>query len=205
MPETVTRNCSGNLHTYSDDPWSFATEPDEGAIYGRALEALLEKHYIRALEIGWFMQSQTWLVAKYCDRLLAVNRSNEAINEAKLRHKGLNNVEFARKSVPYDYPGGCFDLTVLSIGDYFTRQDLAALADQITDHTARNGELLLVHWRQQSSDRPLNGDDVHDFFLERRDWMRLAGTTRSRYRIDLFAKALSPRLEKKPDRAEEPK
>jgi len=185
----VTAGRSGTAHSYLDEPWDFSREPDEATIYRQALETLMKDRYLSALEIGCCIPDQTPSVAEHCDHLLVIDRSNPAIEEAKLRYRSLENVQFARQSVPYEYPHGCFDLTILSVGDYLTPQDLATLAAQIEDHTAQDGELLLSQGRTRSSERPLTGDQVHDFFLARQDWMRLAGTVRRQYRTDLFAKA----------------
>ena len=61
--------------------------------------------------------------------------------------------------MPGDWPGGTFDLVVLSeIGYYFELDELAAPATASLDP---GGTLIAAQWLRNSADHVLHGDEVH--------------------------------------------
>ncbi len=189
MAETLGREYFEGIYSASEDPWNFAGSEYEADKYRETLSGLARSTYRRALEIGCSIGVQTAMLAGRCDRLLALDVSEQAIERARSRCAHLDNVEFAVAEIPKEYPAGCFDLTILSeVGYYFALADLATLADRIAAHSQAGAHLLLVHWLPFVPEYPITGDQVHEYFLGRQDWQWLTGCKRERYRIDLFAK-----------------
>ena len=192
MSQTLPRQYFEDVYAAREDPWDFAGSPYEKHKYEETL-SILSKHYGNSLEIGCSVGVFTALLAERCDRLLATDISEQALERARRRCAALPNVEFCRRTIPRDYPEGQFDLTVLSeVGYYFSLEDLGLVAERILEHTAPAGQLLLVHWLPAVHDYPLTGDQVHEFFLRRPEWISTRAARQPRYRIDLLAKKNLP-------------
>ena len=187
MGETLARGYFENIYREHEDPWNFETSPYERTKYRETLDTLNRPRYSRGLELGCSIGVQTRMLAERCDDLVAVDASQLALDRAKDRCRDLTNAEFARMTIPEEYPGGCFDLTVLSeVGYYFSAPDLSTLADTIREHSNAGSQLMMVHWLLEVHDYPLSGDNVHELFLARPEWSRVHGVRREKYRIDLL-------------------
>ena len=193
MGETLSREYFENIYQRHEDPWKFETSPYERMKYRETLDTLNRPRYSRGLELGCSIGVQTRMLAERCNDLVAIDASQLALNRAKERCRDLTNVEFARMTVPKDYPKGSFDLTVLSeVGYYFSSTDLSTLADTIREHSSAGSQLLLVHWLLEVHDYPLSGDSVHELFLARPEWSMIQSVRREKYRIDLLEFHLPP-------------
>ncbi len=189
MAESLSRKYFEDVYAALEDPWNFAESEYERTKYQETLGTLDRDRYGRALEIGCSIGVQTEMLAARCEHLTALDISEQALGKARLRCRQLRNVEFFRMAVPDEYPAGSFELTILSeVGYYLVRADLARLADRIAQQTVEKGELLLVHWLPFVPDYPLTGDEVHELFLGRNEWTRVASARREQFRIDLLRK-----------------
>ncbi len=187
MGETLAREYFEQIYLEHEDPWNFETSPYERMKYRETLATLDRPRYSRGLELGCSIGVQTRMLAERCDELVAVDASQLALDRAKDRCRDLMNVEFARMTIPAEYPVGCFDLTVLSeVGYYFSAPDLSTLANAIREHSHAGSQLLMVHWLLEVHDYPLTGDSVHELFLARPEWSMIQNVTREKYRIDLL-------------------
>ena len=87
---------------------------------------------------------------------------------------------------------GQFDRVVLSeVGYYWPADDLVKAVDKINAALLADAWLLLVHWTAPVADYPLDGDAVHEHFMEHvgRGRLRHAhGQRHPQYRLDLFAR-----------------
>lgn len=175
------------IYAAQADPWHFATSEYEARKYKHTLEVLPRDHYGSALEIGCSIGVLTSQLAARCDHLLSIDVSETALQAAQKRCAHWPQVRFERLIVPGEYPLGCFDLTVLSeVGYYLDRPDLAKLAWRIQQHTAVQGQLLLVHWLPFVAEYPLTGDQVHEYFLSLPDWQCLTAFREPQYRLELL-------------------
>jgi hypothetical protein len=160
---TLPRDYFEALYTDDDDPWGFRTRWYEERKRGLTMAALLEPRYRTAFEPGCSIGVLTADLADRCDRLLAMDISERAIERAAARR--LPGVELRRGSVPGDWPAGTFDLVVLSeIGYYLDGDDCERLAGRALSCA---GEVVVVHWRHPVADYPLPGDRVHEIFARR--------------------------------------
>ena len=187
MPDTLPPEYFHQLYSANTDPWNFAASEYEAGKYRQTVATLPRPRYAHAFEIGCSIGVLTALLAPRCDHLLSVDVSDLALRQARERCASLPNVEFKNMPVPGEYPQDSFDLTVLSeVGYYLSWEDLGKLAQLIGQHTAPEGQLLLVHWLPFVPDYPLTGDQVHDYFLSLPDWTCLAQFRAPQYRIELL-------------------
>ena len=178
------------VYAASSDPWQFETSPYEQEKYAATMAALPQRRFGHALEIGCSIGVLTALLAPRCDRLLALDVNKVALQQARQRLAGQPNVAFAQLQVPQRFPDGAFDLVLVSeVGYYWSRDDLQRAAALIVDALLPGGALLLVHWTASVPDYPLDGDDVHECFMQLVDSGPLNhrhGECHDKYRLDLF-------------------
>ncbi len=180
------------VYADDDDPWRFESSAYEDAKYRATVAALPRERYRRALEIGCSIGVLTARLASRCDELLALDVNERALDSARRRCRQLAQVSFARMQVPVQFPHGHFDLVVLSeVGYYWSADDLAKAADRILAALLPDASLLLVHWTAPVADYPLDGDAVHDHFMQQVGLGRLRhahGERQPEYRLDLFVR-----------------
>jgi predicted TPR repeat methyltransferase len=182
------------VYAESDDPWGFATRAYEASKYAATLDALPRGRYRSAFEIGCSIGVLTERLAESCERLLAVDVAERALEQARERCRHLTHVRFERMAVPATFPDEQFDLMLVSeVGYYWGWDDLATSQRLIVEHLEPAGHLLLVHWTPFVEDYPLTGDQVHEAFLNGAaagNGLRwLSGSRRETYRLDLFERA----------------
>jgi cyclopropane fatty-acyl-phospholipid synthase-like methyltransferase len=169
---STTRSNSGSLlPSYFDakyrediDPWQFRTSAYERDKFKATLDAFARPHYQSVLEVGCAIGVLSALIATRCDRLVALDGSSTAIDEASRMQ--LPNVRFSTAFLPDEFPDGMFDLIVLSeVLYYFSEQDLNTLADKCLSSLQPTGEIILCHWLGQT-DYPLKGRQASDLFAQ---------------------------------------
>ena len=176
------------LYTTDPDPWKFETSEYEIKKYQATLAAL-PKEYNNAFEIGGSIGVLTEQLADKCKSLLCVDASKIAQEQAIERCKHLSQVRFEVMCLPQQFPEEMFDLILVSeVGYYLSWEDLQKARQLLIEHLQPGGHLLLVHWTLYAQDYPLNGDEVHEAFMEfTPDKLRhLKGQREEEYRLDLF-------------------
>lgn len=169
------------------DPWGFESSEYESDKYAVTLAALPHEKYSRGLEIGCSIGVLTKLLAGRCDALLSVDLSDKALAMARARCAEVEQVSFARMQVPHEMPDGQFDLIMVSeVGYYLSPSDLAEAANKLADRHQPGGHLILVHLTEKVPDYPLTGDEVHEYWLARKEWKQLGSERHERFRIDIM-------------------
>ncbi len=154
-----------DLHQENDDPWSVMTAWFERRKRALTLAALPDEHYGRALEIGCSLGLLAGDLANRCDELVALDRSDVAVERARHRLRGVPNVQVEAAVVPRDWPSGTFDLVVVSeVGYFLSPLELDGLLARVRDNLAPGGHVVLCHWRHPIVGWPLDGDRVHDLW-----------------------------------------
>lgn len=146
-PPTASPEHFDRLYAADPDPWKFATSEYERDKYAATLAALPSARYARAFEVGCSIGVLTRQLAARCDAILAVDVAQAALDSAKARCEGLDHVEFARMTVPAEWPPGRFDLILFSEVLYYL--DAAGRADAARlsiSNLEPGGTLLLVNW-----------------------------------------------------------
>jgi cyclopropane fatty-acyl-phospholipid synthase-like methyltransferase len=155
------------LYTADPDPWNFAASPYERAKYALTLNAMRKPRYRSGLEVGCSIGVLTRWLAPRCDAVVAIDAASTPLVEARHRCADLPTVRFEQMFVPEQWPGGVFDLILLSeVVYYLSREDVGNLAARVTRSLAQDGSVILVHWIG-STDYPLSGDEAVALFIER--------------------------------------
>jgi SAM-dependent methyltransferase len=197
MPDlsTLTPAYFDAVYAANADPWQFATSPYERDKYAATLAALPNLLYANGFEIGCSIGVLTALLAPRCERLLAVDVSEAALDQARIRLADQPHVTLRRMQLPDELPDpdNRFDLVLLSeVGYYWSVDDLKRVQTILLDRLLPGGHLLLVHWTPPVPDYPQTGDQVHEQF------MALSGPgqplthrlhqRQPTYRLDLFVR-----------------
>jgi predicted TPR repeat methyltransferase len=196
MPDSLDQGYFERLYSGNADPWDFATSPYEKRKYAATLEALPRARYRRGLELGCSIGVLTGLLAQRCDSLLASDISAIALERARARCAGLENVRFEQRDFSRSFPEGSFDLIVMSeVGYYLSLPDLEHLRTRIAAALNPNGHLLLVHYTGETN-YPLTADAVHETFIARQGpaWTLLSSARVETYRLDLLEAGANPSL-----------
>ena len=144
------------------DPWRFRTSEYERDKYRATLESLTRTSYASALEVGCSIGVLTQLLSPRCNRLLALDASVTAIEEAKSINAA--SVTFCVATLPGEFPEGQFDLIVLSeVLYYFDKNDLARVARSCSEAIVQDSEIVLCHWLGET-DYPLTGIEASELF-----------------------------------------
>jgi 2-polyprenyl-3-methyl-5-hydroxy-6-metoxy-1,4-benzoquinol methylase len=126
------------LYASDADPWRFASSEYESAKYQATLHALPNARYHCALEVGCSIGVFTRLLADRCDRLLGVDPAERALATARRHCTDKPNVGFDKMAAPDQWPGGAFDLIILSeVVYYLNRHDVVRLASRVKAHWRR--------------------------------------------------------------------
>lgn len=175
----------------TDDPWNLETSDYEQAKYAHTIEALRDRKYSNAFEIGCAKGVLTQRLAPLCERLLAVDVSATALRAARTRCAALGQVAFANMVFPGQAPEGVFDLVVLSeVAYYWDDGDIRRAGVWLRIHLAAGGDVILVHWTGET-DYPQSGDGaVERLQAALGDEMEIVSAERRpEYRLDLWRRS----------------
>jgi SAM-dependent methyltransferase len=150
------------MYAKSADPWGFADRWYERRKYAVTLACLPQERYERGYEPGCSIGLMSLALADRCDRLLASDGAQAAVDQARVRLEGHPGVTVERRRLPEQWPDGEYDLVILSeLLYYFAGEDLAVVLDRAVPAVRPGGTLVAVHWRHPVSDHPRSGDEVH--------------------------------------------
>lgn len=145
-----------------EDPWEFASSPDELFRYDRTLNAINHRRYRRAFEPACSVGVLTARLAGICERVSAFDVSETAASRAAERCAGMVNVEVRCASLADTLPARDVDLLLLSeVGYYFEAEDWERLLNTLLSCVQRGCTVLAVHWLGSSEDHCMSGDEVH--------------------------------------------
>ena len=179
------------VYAENDDPWDFTTSEYEAEKYAATLAALPFEKYNSAFEIGCSIGVLTEKLAKRCGKLLAVDVSEKALEQAKKRCEDLPNVQFEMMDVSAEFPDEKFDLILVSeVGYYLSKKDWQKLMQKIFKHLTENGQVGLIHWTPFVEDYPQTGDEIHDSFAEfaKGKFELMKSKSEEKYHLDIWEK-----------------
>jgi predicted TPR repeat methyltransferase len=172
-----------------DDPWHLASSHYEAAKFKATHDALADRRYARALEIGCAQGVLTARLLGLCDTLLAVDISSKALAKARDRVGDRAGVELAQMAFPKETPqGSAFDLVILSeVAYYWDVVDLDRASGWLRDGVATGGRIVLVHFIGET-DYPHSGDEAVEILWNdlQSDFVVEKGERHERYRLDLW-------------------
>ncbi len=128
------------------DPWNYESSGFEAFKRGILLRACGTRLYGRGLELACAIGETTRVLAPRCLRLVALDASPTALDEAVRRLDGRPNVTFRLARLPSGMPGGSYDLIVASeILYYLSPNDLRRLTGSMIRALAPGGRIVIVH------------------------------------------------------------
>ena len=134
--------------------------------YAQTLAALPKQHYQRVLEVGCSIGVLTAQLADQFEHLLAIDAAAAPLWQARQRCAGQPWVAFDQMLIPGNWPGGTFDLILLSeVVCYLSRADVARLVDRTAATLRPAGNVLLVNWTGMTG-CPLSGDAASQAFID---------------------------------------
>ena len=158
--ETMTRDYFESLFRSSADPWRLDSSEYESEKRAATIAALGGRTYDRAWEVGCARGALTAQLAPHCRRLIATDISAAALDAARERLRGCDQVRFRNAAFPGEEISGDFDLILLSeIVYYLDDADIGRAAEHIISALRPGGDVLLVHWTGET-DYPNSGDDA---------------------------------------------
>jgi SAM-dependent methyltransferase len=189
--ETVPAEYFVNLYKRDIDPWHFETSDYERQKYHATVQALPRMRYRNALEIACSVGVFTDLLAERCERVLAVDVSEEALARARLNCARHAHVRFKRRTMPGEFPPGSYDLvTLCEMGFYLSPDDLRTLREHIVAQTEPGANLILVHWTPGVYGHACTAEDVHEAFCFDPRLRPLHGCSAPTYRLDVLERRL---------------
>jgi SAM-dependent methyltransferase len=198
--ESVPSSFFDETYRQSTDPWRYTSSFYETSKFRTTIRSLPKGRFKNAFEIGCAIGVLTEKLAAKCDRLLSVDYSEVGLQEARKRCINLPQVRFEQMQIPQQFPTEQFDFILFSeVGYYLTKEDLQKTQEKIINQLLPGGYLLMVHFRYPVESFILNGDIVHDTFVEnsasslkhlgdpRKKFLMLdLARHHKRYRMDLF-------------------
>ncbi len=158
------------LHAEEGDPWGVETRWYEQRKRDLVLAMLPRPTFDLSLEVGCSTGALAEALSARSGLVVAVDRSPSAVAAAGRRFDGVEHVEVIRLDVPSEWPAnGPFDLVVVSeVGYFLSPPGLDELVGRVADSLARDGVVVLCHWRHVVEGWVYDGDDVHRRFRDPR-------------------------------------
>jgi SAM-dependent methyltransferase len=162
------------MYLAKDDPWDLATKWHDQRKYAVTVASLPRERYRSAYEPGCSVGLLTRMLAPRCDRLLAVDCVDSAVEQTRAEVRDFPHVVAERAMLPAGLPDATFDLIV--IGDllyYLSAADLDALLDGLVQRLEPGGDIVSVHFRDRQQGGNYDGHHVHEALAARAGLDRL--------------------------------
>ena len=156
-----------DLYANNDDPWAFRTRWYERRKRDLLMASLPRQCYQRVFEPACANGELSASLAERCAELLCQDLDPTAVALARQRLAGLPNASVVTGRLPADWPGGSFDLIVLSeVGYYLNATDWLQVIEQSVASLTYDGGLLACHWRHPIAGCPQDGREVHQLLAK---------------------------------------
>ncbi len=168
---TPSRECPDDaldlLHREDADPWGTETRWYERRKRDLVLSLLPRQRFDRALELGCSTGALAEALARRCGHVVAVDRSEAALELARARFADVPHVAVRDHDVPWQWPEpGDFDLVVVSeMGYFLSPVALDGLVERVRTSVDDDGVVVLCHWRHPVHGWVLDADAVHARFV----------------------------------------
>lgn len=156
------------LFAASDDPWAFRTRWYERRKRELIMASLPRQFHERVFEPACANGELSAALAERCAELLCHDLDPTAVTLARQRLASLPHVRVEQSRLPGDWPGGRFDLIVLSeIGYYLDPGQWLQVIEQSVASLTEDGGLLACHWLHPIDGCPQQGREVHALLEQR--------------------------------------
>lgn len=156
------------LFASSDDPWAFRTRWYERRKRDLIMASLPRQFHERIFEPACANGELSAALAERCAELLCHDLDPTAVALAQARLAHLPHIQVDQGRLPGDWPGGRFDLIVLSeIGYYLDPGQWLQVIEQAVASLTADGGLLACHWLHPIEGCPQQGRQVHALLEQR--------------------------------------
>lgn len=177
------------LYAAAPDPWDFGGRWYESRKRAVTMASLPRRRFRRVFEPGCSVGLLSELLAARCDELLCGDISAAAALASRTRLAAYPGVEVLQVQVPQDWPGGRFDLVVISEIAYYCDQAGAGdLGRRAAASLTDDGLLLLCHWRHPVADYPLSGDLAQRLVREASGLVGLVEHVEADFRLEVLGR-----------------
>lgn len=169
------------------DPWGYQKHWYERRRRQLIAAALPHEKLGRVLEIGCSSGLITQLLAPRASQVLAVDVSAKAVELARERLQGLEQVQVLHADITQDWPQQAFDHILLcDVAYYLQEAQIRQLAGHIRRQTAPGCVLLLAHWRHAFEQVVTPAQTAHDLLRQGTGWHGLAHYADEDLLVDLL-------------------
>jgi SAM-dependent methyltransferase len=177
------------LFADNDDPWAFRQRWYERRKRALTLALLTRPRYASIFEPGCANGELSAELAPRCDRLVCCDTAAAAVALARGRLLGHAHAQVQQSRLPEQWPGGRFELIVLSeLCYYLDAGDLNRLIERALASLTDNGQLLACHWRPTIEGCPQTGEQVHALLHERLGMPRVASHHEDDFLLDVWSR-----------------
>jgi cyclopropane fatty-acyl-phospholipid synthase-like methyltransferase len=171
------------------DPWNFEQDAYELARYEAIYQAIAGERYRYALEAGCSIGVLTLRLANLCDKVLAIDFSQVAVDTAACRCDAQPCIEVRCQAIEAVESFEPFDLVIVSeIGYYFSESAWRTLSHRFISEMKRGAKVLACHWLGASEDHEMGGDRVHEILEESSDLASEQCVRGSDFRLQVWTK-----------------
>ncbi len=175
------------IYAADADPWGYMTSAYERRKYAATLAALPRARFGRAFEPGCSIGVLTRMLARRCSRLEAADISETSLHRAREWCRGKRNIRFHRMVIPARWPGGTFDLIVLSeVLYYLSLRDIRETARRTSRSLRAGGMVIIVHWLGATGTVRGGDQAARQFISQSRRLMVIAQRRNGQYRLDVL-------------------
>lgn len=175
------------IYAANIDPWGFRTAAYERDKYRATLAVLPRPIYQLGVEAGCSIGELTRLLAARCQKLIGIDVSRIALEEAMRRNAASAHVRFIEGELPMAWPDVRPDLIILSEMLYFlSAAEIVDLAHRIEMNWQNKSHCLLVNYLGDTR-QILQGREAADIFVHAlRDALHIQRSIHHGFQIDLI-------------------
>ena len=156
------------LFADNDDPWAFRTRWYEKRKRDLLVASLPRQCYRRVFEPACANGELSAALAERCQQLHCQDLDAQAVALARQRLQPWAHARVDQGHLPGDWPGGEFDLIVLSeIGYYLAPVQWLEVLEHALACLSPDGALVACHWLHPIEGCPQTGRQVHELLATR--------------------------------------
>lgn len=175
------------LYDAGPDPWRIGEGWYEQRKRQLLLACLPEQRYHSCFEPACGNGELSVLLADRCDRLLAGDLVEPAVERTALRLAARPAARARRMTVPADWPDETFDLIVLSeFGYYLPWPDWQAVVSRTAESVGGDWTVLACHWLPDFPERQAATEDLHAELADRLPGRRILQVRDEDFLLDVF-------------------
>lgn len=183
-----------HLYQADPDPWQVASRWYERRKRELLLACLPRERYEEGFEPGCGNGEATLRLLQRCDRLCAVDFSDQALQLCRERIAPQDHDRLELQALPLPWrwppvPAAGFDLIVVSeLAYYFDDAELAHFRSRCLASLRGGGHWAMCHWRHDAPDRRQSTEALHEGMSVYPQLRRVLRHTEADFQLDIWEK-----------------